>query len=118
MNLGMSFVPVGVLLERACRLDNGDVVTRPRQKLQSGGKILIRESAGNGKRWKTAKIPDAAKRIRKDEAGFQIEFQRRGCDGLRSGHEHVERFEQRVHCFLKNFSYFQRLQVVCGGILL
>src|SRR5258705_5732612 len=58
-NFGVPAVPIGVLLKDARGLDDRDIVTSASHELQSHGKILLGETAGNGKCREPAQIPDA-----------------------------------------------------------
>src|SRR5882724_4749224 len=101
-----------MLLENARSANNGGVITCFRQELQSDGKILVGETAGHGKSGESAKISDTAERVRKSEIGFEIGFERRCADGLRSCHENVERVEHVGHFLLQNVAHLQRTNVV------
>jgi len=59
-------VPVGMLLKSSSSADDSQVVARFGDELQSNGKILIGKAAGHRERGQSAKISDAAERIRKD----------------------------------------------------
>src|SRR2546427_12678108 len=76
---------------RSARPGNRKIVTGSTHELQPDGKILIRESARNGHRRKTADITDAAERIREDQSGLEVQAQ--GCrwNRLRCSRDHVER---------------------------
>ena len=71
-------------------LDNRKIVTRSCDKLQAGWKIFFGESAWYGERRKPAEIAGAAERVRKDQTGFQIQFE--GCrwNGVGGRHQHIE----------------------------
>src|SRR5258705_1408582 len=72
-NCGVPAMPVGVLLEDASSLDDGDIVTSASHELQAHGKILVGETAGNGKCRKPTQIPDAALWIGVSESCLQIQ---------------------------------------------
>ena len=102
-------MPIGMRLEGPPGLDNRKIVTGSTHELQPDGKILIRESARNGHRRKTADITDAAERIREDQSGLEVQAQ--GCrwNRLRCSRDHVERLEQGIHLFLSDFSDLEGL---------
>src|SRR5260370_38424312 len=77
MNLRMPFMPVGMRLEGASRLNDGKVVTGSTPELQPNGKILIGESARNRHCRKTAEIADAIERIADNQSGCKI----KSCGG-------------------------------------
>ena len=81
-SLWMFAMPVGVKLEGSRRLNHGEVVARTSHELQSNGKIIFGEAAGNGQGRKSAEIADGAERIRECEIGLQIGFQRSRGNGL------------------------------------
>ena len=70
----MLAVPVGVKLERSRRLNHGEIVARPAHELQSNGKIIFSEAAGDRQSRKTTQITDCSERIRKSEIGLQVGF--------------------------------------------
>ena len=53
-------MPIGMLLEAACRGDERLVVTGAGHKLQANGEVLIGEAAWHGDRREATKIPDCA----------------------------------------------------------
>lgn len=65
-------MPVGVKLKGSRGLNDSEVVARPSHELQSNGKTLIGESAGNRKSRKSAKIADCTERIGKSEIGLEV----------------------------------------------
>src|SRR5438876_824697 len=75
------------------------------------------ETTGNGERRQPAKVANGAQRIRKCQAGFQIERERGGGNRLRWSDEHVEVLKNRIHFLLQNLAHFEGLSIVCCGIL-
>src|ERR1700730_11106413 len=98
----MPLVPVSTLLVGPRSLDDRKIVARSCDKLQAGREVFFGESAGDGKRWKTAEIADASKWVRKDYARFQIQFQGSRWNGLGSRHQHIEGVKHFIHLFLQN----------------
>src|SRR6267142_4581334 len=96
-NFGVSAMPVSVLLKDARGLDDGDIVTSASHELQSHRKILVGETAGNGKCRKPAQIPDAALWIGVRESRLQIQVQRSCRDWLRGRYQYIERIEHGDH---------------------
>src|SRR5207302_10583474 len=117
VNNRVAFVPVGVLLKSSCRLNRQDVVACSGYEFKPYWQILLRKATRNGNRRQSAKIAYGSQRVRKREAGFQIKRKRRCGDGLRRSDEHVEAFENCVHFLLQDFTNFEGLPVVRGGIL-
>src|SRR6267142_5205376 len=116
-NFGVPAMPVGVLLEDASSLDDGDIVAGARHELQAHGKILVGETAGNGKCRKPAQIPDATLRNGVRESRLQIQVQRGSRDRLSGSHQYIKRVEHGVHLFLQEVTTPLRLHVVRAGKL-
>src|SRR6266403_3956591 len=95
-NFGVPAVPVSVLLKDARGLDDGDIVTSASHELQSHRKILVGETAGNGKCRKSAQIPNAALRIGVRESRLQIQVQGSCRYRLCRGHQYIECIEHGV----------------------
>ena len=112
MDFRMPFVPVGVLLEGAGGLNDGEIVAGATNKLNADGEIFFRESTRNGKRGQAAEISDAAEGIGERQASLEIHFERRSRDRLRRGYEQIYGLKEVVHFLLQLFADPLREQII------
>src|SRR5277367_6608630 len=99
----MLAVPVGVKLEGSRRLNHSEVIACSPDELQTYGKIIFREAAGNRQRGQAAEIADGAERIRKSEVGLEISFERWRRNGQRCSDQHVVGLKESFHLSLQDF---------------
>lgn len=112
---GVFAVEGGGLLEGAGSLEGGGVVAGAGDELEADGEIFFGEAAGDGNRGQAAKIPYGTEGVGEGEAGDEIQIERSGRDGLRSGDENVVSVEDGAHFPLQEVADAEGVVVVAAG---
>ena len=110
-------MPIRVLLEKFGGGDHGTIVTNAADKLNSDRKFFRAQAARDADRGQSTKIANAAERISKTQARFEVGVQSAGGDGKGCRCDHIELIEERIDFVLQHSANLLRAQIIHSGYL-